>query len=819
MSSFGCGFRVLAVFALAMTLCCPAAIADGVARGNSNGFPVFGEGRVAAVLVVPEKMPELLEAAVSEFRQRVAEMGGGKVAVHTSENQVPEGLRKILLESADFPSSILFPPGSDERFEIRVEPGLLRLLASEPLGWEFGLYTLLDEYGGVRWFWPGEDGVVVPKKENWIIPVGSRMFEPAYVSRRFSGMGGEGAAQWLRRNRVNNTLSFSHNLRRIFDREFFLENPETLAVEWDPENPPRPGHPIWRSQPDLTSDLVVEAAANAAITAFRANPSLMSFSLGTNDNNRYGNSEGIREFTRPMKYFRGLPDYSDLIFQFMNRVAEIVEKEFPDRFLGCLSYMWAENVPSFPVHPMVLPYLTADRSQGYDVKFTEEDRNLVKRWSRAGPKLIGVWDYLHSARHFYPRRANLIIGQRVRDLWQSGVRAYTAEINPVWPFHGEVPWMVARMLWDPLLKPGELEREFQKAFFGPAADPVGAFYKEAWRVWMFQGGDAEWIKFFQNEDGIELFSEESLDRMTESLETAVELAGNGVYGKRVNALCDAWELTLAAAEQQRQRRKLVLQAEPSVDEVIAFWEARAEFRTLMNQLSGDPWTRNVRWGRFLQSDPSYQSIRSLFEREPDQSDRNAAILIAAAKELEDREAYFQLYWARFLDRSVSEPITGRGALVDRIGEIRKTGVEPWEMEIQSPWELAIGSSESLKVGYTTGEGRDLMITDAYLIGVYRNFPVTPGEYFEATVHLEAKVALGNRSSVEFRWWAEDDELLGAGVPVRIPSGADPVECSVTILGVAPERAIRGGVAILAVRQAAEDFLRIKDVEVRSFGIP
>ncbi len=782
---------------------------------------MFTEDGRTAGLIVPEEVSDPLRQAIGEFQRRVSQMGGGRVSMYGIGEPRPSGMSVVLLEKGTFPSSDLFPPGTDDRFQVVVEPGLLRILAQEPLGWEFGLYTLLDHYGGVRWFWPGEDGTYVPRKASWRIPYGSQTFEPAYVARRFTGLRGEGSGEWLRRNRVHNKLSFSHNLWRIFDREFFLAHPETLAVDWDPGDPPPPGHPIWKSQPDLTSDLVVETAAEAAIQAFRDDPSLVSFSLATNDNNRYGDSPGIRSDTRPMRYFRDLPDYSDLVFRFMNRVAEIVETEFPDRFLGALSYMWTENIPSFPVHPMVMPYLTADRSQGYDVDFTEEDRELVEKWNEAGPRLIGVWDYLHSARHPFPRRANLIVGQRVRDMAEAGVRAYTAEMNPVWPFHAELPWMVARMLWNPDLKPGELEKEFQETFFGPAAPEMADFYKRAWRVWMFQGGEAHWVKYFENEDGIELFEEEDLSKMSEALARASEAAGDGIFGRRVAAVREAWELTLSAARQQRLRRALALEADPSVEDILAFWKARSNYERTIDELSEYPWTHNVRRGRIVQSDPSYQAISRLLSLEEGDPQTVFDRLKEEAERLKDPVAGFYLYLAERSAEAAGVVLTEPGKLADRMGGVIRSGPEPWEKDLARPWRLRVRPSGSVSIEFEqkAAEQKSLVVRDAYAVGVVREFPVVAGRFYEGTVRLATRVTLGNRTSIQFRWWGEYDEPLGSNLPIRVPSSEDPIRSSFTVSGYPPPGSVRGELMVAAVRQAEGDFLSVEEVELRSFPIP
>ena len=812
-------FRILPILAGLMLYCLSMASVQAGDATKPGGFLVYGHDGPGALLTLPKDASNDIREAVLEFQKRVVAMGGPMVEIREVMSKEEWGRTIRFVEKA-YPESPLFPPNADDRFSIKVSVDEIIIGASDPIGWEFGLYTLLDIYGGVRWYWPGEEGVYTPQRDEWLISVGEKEFEPAYVSRRFAGLRSADESQWARRNRLKSSFTFSHNLRSIFKRDFFLENPETLVVEWDPENPPGPNHPLWRSQPDLTSEVVVAAAAEAAIEDFRQNPDRASFALGTNDNTRFGESPGIKSLTRPMRYFRDLPDYSNLVFHFMNRVAEEVAQEFPDRFLGCLSYMWVENVPDFPVHPMVLPYLTADRSQGHDVEFTERDRELIEKWTKAGPRLIGIYDYLHAAPHSFPRRANLLIGQRIRDAHQAGVRAYFAEVNPIWPFHGDLPWAVARMLWDPDLKPGELEAEFFNNFFGPAAPYLQKFYSDARWIWMTQEGSAVWVKYFLDEAGIELFSEEDLDRLSGYLEEAKEAAGDSLFGTRVEAVGDAWELTLASAGLQRSRRYLAQNA-PEIDSpvpIIEFLLARNGWNNTFESLTAKPWMSRVGRTNFAQSDPLYHAVSIAAENIT--TDRRAAFwdgINSEALRLKDQPAQIIINLARKAEKTPTEIIATAENIREDLGEIHQFGPEPWEVDLKRPWHIRVNPSERVSIRYVAVDGKEIMrIEDAHAAGISREFSVGQGSFYEAEVELSAKISPGNRSNLSFRWWGEKDLPLGTTRAIRIPSSESPLTGSYRVFGLPPANAVRGAFVIAAVRQEEGDWLDIQSIRMIRF---
>jgi hypothetical protein len=57
---------------------------------------------------------------------------------------------------------------------------------------------------------------------------------------------------------------------------------------------------------------VAEYAATQAAEAFARAPGRASFSIGMNDSVRFDQGDGTRALVEPLRYFRGMPDYSPL---------------------------------------------------------------------------------------------------------------------------------------------------------------------------------------------------------------------------------------------------------------------------------------------------------------------------------------------------------------------------------------------------------------------------------------------------------------------------------------------------------------------------
>jgi hypothetical protein len=293
-----------------------------------------------------------------------------------------------------------------------------------------------------RWYFPGplgyEPGVTAPPEKD--PPAGPPR---GFTSRMFSGGAGAEGAAWEQRNGHTSSVQLMHNLDRVFPAELAAQHPEYFPWVQGRRYLPVAGRPT-DAQPDLGREDVARYAAGVARSYFDANPAATSFSLGANDTYIFGDSpETLAVLTRgglgdggqmadaglpalsrsngrgnpapdrspgadpgrasdpalpsddrssvlrpltsstwPGGWFRGRPDHSPLVFTFMNRAAAELEKTHPDKYLGALAYYWTENTPGFAVHPQVLPFLTADRSQGYDPDFWRQEMDLQERWAR-----------------------------------------------------------------------------------------------------------------------------------------------------------------------------------------------------------------------------------------------------------------------------------------------------------------------------------------------------------------------------------------------------------------------------------------------------
>ena len=364
----------------------------------------------------------------------------------------------------------------------------------------------------------------------------------AFLTRAMSGIGRtEAEKAWSEKNLLTPSLEFMHNLATIVRRDDFATHPEWFPLVAGQRY--QPPEQIVNWNPDLASETVVQRAAQAACAAFQADPRRASFSLGINDALIYGESPETLPWVTPPRFFRSRPNYSDLVFQFNNRVAEQVGRSFPDRYLGVLAYYWCEEVPTIRVHPQIAPFLTADRSQGYDRRWWQEETRLQLAWAAKGTKRLGLYDYLDGAGFLIPRLHTRLIAEYLPRARRLGFTDYYGESSPNWGLDGPQQWLVAQLIARPGASAPSLLDEYYARFFGEAAAPMRQFFERCEDLWMAQPPPADWLKHFRSETQAVLFPSSECAKLRTLLGQAWVLAQSGKVRQRVEFVSAAFGAT------------------------------------------------------------------------------------------------------------------------------------------------------------------------------------------------------------------------------------------------------------------------------------
>jgi hypothetical protein len=758
-------------------------------------FLVASAAKGATVVISAEATADEIQAA-AELGQVWLHGTGQQIAVRREDAPAEPRetgpfffVGETVLAQAQAP----LPGGLDpDGFRVRTLPEG-RVLLRGSTG--FGTILAVDWYAqhgmGVRWFMPGPWGEVVPALDNWSPPTLDRVIAPAFLSREFSGLDREGL-EWARRNGLHGSLPHAHALKDVFPPRLFDAHPE-----WFPLLEGRRYRPVssedYNWQPNLALPEVAAHAVAQADAFFDREPQAAGISLSVNDSICFDQSDATVRARGPLRWFRGRPDYSDVVFGFMNRVADNVAHRRPDKLLSAYAYYWCENTPSFSVRANVVPWLTADRSQWYDEAFRNEDRALIERWCHSGAKIVGMYDYLYGAPFLVPRVTTRLTAESIEFAYREGVRAYCAEANPNWGLDGPKLWLAAQLLWDPGQPVDALLNDYYAHFWGEAAPPMRRFYERCEKAWLRQPGPGWWLKYYQDEAQAELFPSDVCAALRSCLEDAQSRARDPAMQARVEMVSASFSVT---------------------ERFSAFCEARFA----LSRAAAAPWINRERVAKLLGD----------FRRK--RADLGPAYERAAAAgglARIDLEPYLrddpEAGVAARLREQADAPVENAG-LDDPGWQTLKT---PEKLDDRTfvwstlPW-LGRGEPVEARLIQVSSDAAGLRVVS------YRHckserlqqwIAASAGRAYEASVKVKSHVSPGNQTYLIMNWMDRQNHYVGRPVADRLPDGDWTEGKTLMAAGLAPPTVAFVGVGIYACDQTGSDFASFSGLSFKVGAAP
>ncbi len=674
--------------------------------------------------------------------------------------------------------------------------------------WRAGIFEQEPE----RWFRPGPLG---HERGHRLPPPTAR----AFLTRAMSGVDRMDEGEWSRRNELTNSLSFSHALAQVFPPELSKTHPEFFPlVDGRRLQPPANGPAFWN--PDLGREDVANYAAGTARSYFEAHPNAESFGLGVNDALIFGESPENLALIAPAKWFRERPDYSPLVFTFMNRAAQNLARTHPTKYLGALAYYFAENTPPFPVHPQVVPFLTADRAQGYDAKFSDEEFQLQARWASSGVKRLGMYDYLFGNGFLIPRIHTRLLAENLQHARRVGFTDYYAEVNPNWGLDGPMPWLAAQLLRDPDQSRERLLDEYYRRYFKETAGPMRRFFEACEARWMGQPGPSYWLKHFRNDSQAAIFPTEVCRELRLTLGEAARLAATDLVRERVRGVSAAFGVTerfVAFEEARAQVSRQILSGadewRPLASGLQAYLFARREFIR-----SGEALKREqplalapFGWDDYLKNDPVPAALLAIRQRAGSKGEGAEAEAEIATW----RDTIVMALWPATQAFKAEKVIERNGWLAGPLQPARKIAGLDYGVSLPPEWTSKVEPAQFFRADLLeAGPGRALRIVGSKDTMIFQWDAMSAPGLHRGSIVLTGRVAPGAIVSVMLGWLDQRERNVGFK-SFRLPDGDWSSPVTLEIAGLAPANAVWVGVGLRIQNQVGGDWVEVKDFRLRA----
>ena len=458
-------------------------------------FAIARRGMPAdCAVVVSEKASPSVRFAAQELCDCVRRMTGVTLKQATDAETL-SGKAVLIGQTAwsgEFAGNGLDALG-DEGFRIAVKGNRLHVLGSDVRGALYGVYELLERFGGCGWFSP--NCTVVPEVDAFAVPEDfDETQTPAFTLRTTDwgivGKNPEFAAH-LRINGATNpaipqerggsALRFckgagiGHTFQNLLPSEIWFESHPEYFCEVDGRR--RSGREI---QPCLTNPDVLRIMVSNVLERLTADPSANVVGVSQNDNRMYCRCAKCRAVDEE----EGGPTGS--LLRFVNAVAAEVEKVRPDVLVETLIFQYSRKPPKV-TRPRrnVMPCLCAieighavpfaDRAFKADSLYMDD----LEQWGRISDHLL-IWDYstnyhnfLYSfpTEHTFAPNLRTYLANGVKYMFMEGASSFHCDFEEL------KSWLIAKLMWNPEQDEKALLDRFFAGYYGAAAPFVREYYE------------------------------------------------------------------------------------------------------------------------------------------------------------------------------------------------------------------------------------------------------------------------------------------------------------------------------------------------------
>jgi len=370
-----------------------------------------------------------------------------------------------------------------EGFVIRTRPPHLILAGGKQRGTLYAVYTFLEDYLGCRWY--SSKVSRVPKSEAIEIPPINVTQKPIleyrepYYTDAFDG-------DWAARNKANSSsarlqekhggkVRYSHFVHTFYSlvapQRYFDEHPEYFALV-------RGERRRGNAQLCLTNRDVLGIVIEGVKEWIARDPEADIYSVSQNDCAGWCECPACKALDDSEESHMGS------LLTFVNKVAEAIEKEHPDKAIDTLAYQYTRKPPKSvrPRSNVIIrlcsieccfshPLATCSRNASF--------RDDLVAWSKIAPRLY-VWDYVTNFGNYIMPFPNLdVLKPNIKLFVEHNVKGIFEEGNYSGGGGGEMAelraYLLGKLLWNPDADVEALKKDFIEGYYGKAAEPIARY--------------------------------------------------------------------------------------------------------------------------------------------------------------------------------------------------------------------------------------------------------------------------------------------------------------------------------------------------------
>lgn len=433
---------------------------------------LFSHGKSQYVICLDADAPRAVHTAATELQAYLRQISGATLPIRMG-GTVPRQAIYIMVRARE--------GQSDEAFSYQADGHSIRISGNSPRGAMYGVYAFLENLFGVRWYAP--DCTVVPRRSKWQFDRFKHSEAPALKYRFVQYHHADNDKAWCAHNRINTLWSADSNkyggmeaywsahtmTQFVSAKEFFNTHPEYFAE--------RQGRRIPNGQLCLTNPEVLKICTERLLDIMKKKPEYFAYSLSQADNEEYCQCEKCTLLAQ--RYGA----QSGVVLWFVNQVADIVARHYPDKYVGTFAYRYTRAVPQgIRPHKNVIIRLCSIEccfAHPLQAPCNSDFIRDLKAWGKIAPQLF-IWDYVVNFQQYMAPFPNFgVLADNIRtyrDNAAIGVHEEGQYETDGGEFAELRAWVLARLLWNPEQDTDALVSEFIRAYYGKVARHIQQYF-------------------------------------------------------------------------------------------------------------------------------------------------------------------------------------------------------------------------------------------------------------------------------------------------------------------------------------------------------
>jgi hypothetical protein len=453
--------------------------------GKRKIYTLFADQKSSYRIAIDAQATESEKWAAKELQHWLKQAGGAELPIQDlsqpfSGPQIVIGYNELVKAQTGEPK----PADLDESFRYFNSGANLFIYGGAMRGSMYGVMAFLENELGCRWYTP--EVSVIPEKKTYSFDWLDHSEKPGVRVRNdfyFEAFNPE----WAARNRMNGTLGFAESAKQpggtenywavhtfyplVPPEEFFGKHPEYYSLI---DGKRTHDH----AQLCLTNPDVLKIIVERIKKRMHDSPEYLIYDVSQNDWRNPCQCEKCQAIVQKEG------SESGLIIWFVNQVAEAVEKEFPDKFIGTLAYQYTRTPPQYirPRNNVVVRLCSIECCFAHDFKTCPENKSFLddlQKWATLAPHLY-IWDYVVNFSHYIMPYPNFnVLQSNIKTLIENnsiGIMEQAAYQSRGGEFSELRAYLISRLLWNPDVNTENAINDFMYGYYGRSGQLVRQYF-------------------------------------------------------------------------------------------------------------------------------------------------------------------------------------------------------------------------------------------------------------------------------------------------------------------------------------------------------